>query len=142
MHSRHRRRQGAALSPDADGRSQGNRRALVPLPPRALAAVEAQRGAREGGPLPLDNDGGHLDRHDAARIVRRLARAAGISKSLSPHSLRHSFVTLALEAGVPLHRVQDAAGHADRRTTRRYDRARHALDGHASYALATFLGDR
>jgi hypothetical protein len=48
-------------------------------------------------------------------------------------------VTLALEAGVPLHRVQDAARHADPSTTRRYDRARDALDGHATYALATYL---
>jgi hypothetical protein len=46
---------------------------------------------------------------------------------------------LALEAGVPLHRVQDAARHADPSTTRRYDRARDALDGHATYALAYYL---
>jgi len=45
--------------------------------------------------------------------------------SLHPHDLRHAFVTLALDAGVALHRVQDAAGHADPRTTRHYDRARH-----------------
>jgi len=73
--------------------------------------------------------------------VRRLARAAGIDKRLSPHGLRHSFVTCSLEAGVPLHRVQDGAGHADPRTTRRYDRARHALDGHATYALAAFVAE-
>ncbi|WP_445548394.1 MULTISPECIES: hypothetical protein [unclassified Frankia] len=35
--------------------------------------------------------------------------------------------------------VQDAAGHADPRTTRRYDRARHNLDRHAAYALAAHL---
>jgi integrase len=49
--------------------------------------------------------------------------------------MRHAFVTVALDAGVPLHRVQDAAGHASADTTRRYDRNRHALDGHAVYAL-------
>jgi integrase/recombinase XerD len=45
-------------------------------------------------------------------------------------------VTAALDAGVPLRDVQDAAGHADPRTTRRYDRARYSLDRHATYAVA------
>jgi integrase/recombinase XerD len=118
---------------------KGNRRATVPLAPRTLAAVQAHTGARTNSPLLLANDGTRLDRHDAARAIRRLARAAGINTPLTPHSLRHRFVTLALEAGVPLHRVQDAAGHAGPRTTRGYDRARHALDGHASYAIASFI---
>ncbi len=42
-----------------------------------------------------------LDRHAASRIVKRLAKAAGIDKRISPHSLRHSFITAALDAGVP-----------------------------------------
>jgi len=50
-----------------------------------------------------------------------------------------SFVTLALDAGVPLHEVQDFAGHRDPRSTRRYDRARDRLDRHASYTRATHL---
>jgi Phage integrase family len=53
----------------------------------------------------------------ATRIVKRLARAAGITKRISPHSLRHCFITAALDAGVPLRDVQDAASHADPRTT-------------------------
>lgn len=39
---------------------------------------------------------------DAARTVRRLAKRAGINKRIGPHSLRHSFITAALDAGVPL----------------------------------------
>jgi integrase/recombinase XerD len=120
---------------------KGNRRALLPLVPRTLSAVQGHAADRDHGPLLLARDGSRLDRHDAARAIRRLAVTASIDKPLSPHGLRHSFVTLALEAGVPLHRVQDAAGHADPRTTRRYDRARHALDGHASYTLAAFMAD-
>jgi len=58
-----------------------------------------------------------------------------------PHSLRHAFGTAALDAGVPLRDVQDAMGHADPRTTRRYDRSRHSLDRHATYAVAAFLDD-
>jgi integrase/recombinase XerD len=71
----------------------------------------------------------------------RLARKAGIEQSLSPHSLRHTFVTLALDAGASLRDVQDAAGHADPRTTRRYDRARHALHRHPTYLLQAVLAD-
>jgi hypothetical protein len=47
-----------------------------------------------------------------------------------------SVLTEALVAGVPLQDVQDAAGHADPRTTRRYDRSRHNLDRHPTYVLA------
>ena len=57
-------------------------------------------------------------------------------KSIHPHDLRHAFVTLSLDAGASLRDVQDAAGHADPRTTRRYDWARHNLDRHPTYLLA------
>ena len=78
-------------------------------------------------------------RFQATRAIRRLIRAADMTKHISPHSLRHTAVTLALDAGVPLRDVQDMAGHADPRTTRRYDRARKSLDRHATYALASYL---
>jgi integrase/recombinase XerD len=70
----------------------------------------------------LTPDGRRLDRHGAGRIVRRAARRAGISKPVGPHTLRHAFITAALDAGVPLRDVQEAASHADPRTTMRYDR--------------------
>ena len=50
-----------------------------------------------------------------------------------------SFITAALDAGVPLRDVQEAASHADPRTTMRYDRARVSLDRHATYIVATFI---
>lgn len=117
---------------------KGGARRVTPLAPRTIAAVDALTAERDSGPLLLHGDG-PLDRHTAARIVARIARAAGIDKRISPHSLRHTMVTQALEAGVPIHVVQDAAGHASPETTRRYDRARHQLDGHATYQLATHL---
>ncbi|MGH3609866.1 MAG: tyrosine-type recombinase/integrase, partial [Pseudonocardiaceae bacterium] len=69
-----------------------------------------------------------------------LARRAQVTTSISPHSLRHTFVTLSGDASFSLRDVQEAAGHADPRTTRRYDRGRHSVDRHATYALASFLG--
>jgi site-specific recombinase XerD len=60
-----------------------------------------------------------LDRHAATRIVKRPARRGGIDKKVSPHSLRHPYITVALDAGVTLRDVQEAASHADPRTTMR-----------------------
>lgn len=71
--------------------------------------------------------------------MRRLAKAAGISKPVGPHTLRHAFITAVLDAGIPLRDVQEAASHADPRTTMRYDRARVSLDRHATYVVAAFL---
>jgi site-specific recombinase XerD len=53
-----------------------------------------------------------------------VARRAGITKPVGPHTLRHAFITAALDAGVPLRDVQEAASHADPRTTMRYDSSR------------------
>ena len=64
---------------------------------------------------------------------------AGIDKPVDPHTLRHAFITAALDAGVPLRDVQEAASHADPRTTMRYDRARGSLDRHATYIVAAYL---
>jgi site-specific recombinase XerD len=89
-------------------------------------------------PLFLTPDGRRLDRHGAARIVRRTARRAGISKPVGPHTLRHAFITAALDAGVPLRDVQEAASHADPHTMR-YDRARTSLDRHATYIVAAYV---
>src|SRR5664279_5464315 len=75
----------------------------------------------------------------ASRVVRRVARRAEITKPIGPHTLRHAFITAALDAGVPLRDVQEAASHADPRTTMRYDRARVSLDRHATYIVAAYL---
>jgi site-specific recombinase XerD len=87
----------------------------------------------------LRPDGQRMDRHSAGRIVRRVARRAGLNKKISPHTLRHAFITAALDAGVPLRDVQEAASHADPRTTMRYDRGRVSLDRHATYIVAAYL---
>lgn len=83
--------------------------------------------------------GARLDRHGAARIVRRVARRAGVTKPIGPHTLRHAFITAALGAGVPLRDVREAASYADPRTTMRYDRAGVSLDRHATYIVSTFI---
>ena len=118
---------------------KGSKLAVLPLPPRVARAIDEAAGDRTSGPLLLSGSGQRLDRAGAARIVRRLAKRAGITKRISPHSLRHSYITAALDAGVPLRDVQIAARHADPRTTTRYDRARNNLDRHASYVVTAFV---
>ena len=84
--------------------------------------IDLAVGERCEGPVFVGRDGRRrLDRHAAARIVRRVAGRAGITKVVGPHTLRHAFITAALDAGVPLRDVQEAASHADPRTTMRYD---------------------
>ena len=116
-----------------------NRPALIPLAPRTSRAIDIAVGERTDGPLLARTDGSRLDRHAAGRIVRRLARRAGIDKPISPHSLRHAAITAALDAGCSPRDVQDFARHADPRQTRRYDRARGALDRNPTYIVATYL---
>jgi integrase/recombinase XerD len=118
---------------------KGGKRALIPLAPRTYRAVTLTIDERHDGPILLGNDGTRLDRFAAYRIVKRLARRAGIKHRISPHSLRHSFITAALDAGVPLRDVQEAASHSDPRTTSRYDRHRVSLDRHAAYTVAAFV---
>jgi integrase/recombinase XerD len=118
---------------------KGGKVVVIPLAPRTARAVDLAIGERCEGPIFLGTDGERLDRHGAGRIVHRVARRAGITKSISPHTLRHAFITAALDAGVPLRDVQEAASHADPRTTMRYDRARVSLDRHATYIVAAFI---
>ncbi len=121
---------------------KGGKRSTEALAPATSRALEAYLSERTTGPIFLNRDGGRLGEPSVWRLVRRLARKAALPAAdrLSPHSLRHSAITAALNAGVPFRDVQDFAGHADPRTTRRYDRSRNSLDRHATYALAARLG--
>ena len=131
---------------------KGARKAKIPLTPATVAALDAyldDRARRGGlsearqlaGPLLATASGGRLRQGHLWELVRRLARDAGIEASdqLSPHCLRHSAITFALDAGATLRDVQDYAGHKDPRTTRRYDHARDSLDRNAAYAVAAYL---
>lgn len=64
----------------------------IPLAPRTARAIDLAISERTSGPLFLAADGRRLDRHGAARIVRRVTRRAGITKQVSPHTLRHAFI--------------------------------------------------
>jgi integrase/recombinase XerD len=88
---------------------KGGKVVTIPLAPRTARAIDLALGERTDGPVFLAADGRRLDRHGAGRLVRKVARRAGIAKAVTPHTLRHAFITAALDAGVPLRDVQEAA---------------------------------
>jgi integrase/recombinase XerD len=97
---------------------KGNKPATMPLTPLVLRVLEACRGQRTCGRLVLRPvSGKSIDRRDAYRMVPRIAKATGIPRHISPHSLRHTAITDALDAGLPLRDAQILARHADPRTT-------------------------
>jgi len=95
----------------------------------ALSAWRAERGD-EPGHLFITVSGKPLDQPAVFRTVRRVAAGAAIpqANALSPHSIRHTVLTILHDRNYPTHVIQDLAGHADSRTTRRYDLARGSLD--------------
>ncbi|BCJ65134.1 tyrosine-type recombinase/integrase [Polymorphospora rubra] len=129
-------------------RGKGNKMRKLPIPPplgRILDAYLEARAAAEGvpveqlaGPAFVTRRGKRVDQPAVFRLVRRIAKDAGLpnADSLSPHGLRHSLATAALDAGAALRDVQDMLGHADPRVTRRYDRSRGSLDRSPAYLVA------
>jgi integrase len=120
----------------------------IPLPPVVAAAVEAmlaERGDPAEGPLFLTPSGVPIYHMYVYRLVKRLARAAGISaaEKLTPHGLRHTAITLYLDAtGGDVRGAQRFADHARPETTMRYDRRRKTYSDHGAYVLAQRFGDR
>ena len=74
---------------------KGGKVVTVPLAPRTARAIDLAIGERTEGPVFLAKDGRRLDRHGAGRVVRQIARRAGIAKIVTPHTLRHAFITAA-----------------------------------------------
>jgi integrase/recombinase XerD len=111
----------------------------------ACGASIADLGEEHGhcvlrGPILRNTLDARMDRHAATRRLKHLAATAGIRMPrMHSHMLRHTFVTIMLNAGVSLRDVQIAARHADPRTTMRYDRARKNLDRHPNYILAAYM---
>ena len=108
---------------------KGSKERVVPLGSYALSALEAYlvRGRPalvakgKGTPaLFLNARGGRLSRQSAWTALKAAAERAGIAKTVSPHTLRHSFATHLLEGGADVRVVQELLGHASVTTTQVY----------------------
>lgn len=82
--------------------------------------INKRRAREKEEPLFKDENGERLSRLVVWQIVKRLSQRAGIAKSISPHTLRHSFATHLLENGADLRAVQELLGHANLVTTQLY----------------------
>jgi integrase/recombinase XerD len=106
---------------------KGRKRRLVPIGAVArdrvreyLARVRGAWADAGQAAVFVTERGGPLTRQGFWKLVRRYARAAGIAKKLSPHTLRHSFATHLLDGGADLRVLQTMLGHADITTTQLY----------------------
>jgi integrase/recombinase XerD len=106
---------------------KGRKERLVPVGDRALDLLreylEVRGPSRIKGPRPplfLSNRGAAMTRQRFWQIVAEYALRAGITKKLSPHTLRHSFATHLVARGADLRAVQEMLGHADLGTTAVY----------------------
>lgn len=119
---------------------KGGKTARVALAPPVVRALDDYLAGRTAGRIFVGRAGeGPYGYRLAYAQLGRLCRDAGLPTGVTPHSLRHSYATESLRLGAALQDVQDALGHADPRTTRRYDRSRHNLDRSPNYLLAAAL---
>ena len=110
-------------------RGKGGRQRLVPVGRPALAAVESYQvrarpalAARGRGTpaLLLNARGARLSRQSAFHVLRSAAETAGVTREVSPHTLRHCFATHLLAGGADVRVVQELLGHASVATTQLY----------------------
>ena len=115
---------------------KGGRRRSIPLSPLALELL---------APLPVVGylitgpGGGACNRWQLAHLVRTAGRDAGLSRAISPHLLRHTAATVALDGGAPIQTVADLLGHSSPTTTMRYVAGRERLRDSAAYVVANAI---
>jgi len=103
-------------------RGKGAKERVIPVGDAALQALDAYLRARGNvdGPLFENVRGGRLTVRSVHRIVKARSRAAGLTRRVTPHTLRHTFATHMLDAGADLRLIQDLLGHSRLSTTQRY----------------------
>lgn len=107
-------------------KGKGRKERLIPVGKKAIEAVDhyllnhMQEQTEENGPLFRTQKGAPIDRITVWSRIKAYGKSAGIAKTISPHTLRHSFATHLLENGADLRLIQEMLGHADIGTTDRY----------------------
>ncbi len=109
-------------------RGKGGKQRLVPLGSFAIESLttylhggrQALVTGRSGPAVFLNSRGGRLSRQSAWAVLNKAAEAAGVTREVSPHTLRHSFATHLLDGGADVRVVQELLGHASVTTTQVY----------------------
>lgn len=108
-------------------RGKGDKERIVPLGSHSRQALDAYlvraRPALNKGKTPalfLNTRGGALSRQSAWAVLKTAAQRVELGKSISPHTLRHSFATHLLEGGADVRTVQELLGHSSVTTTQIY----------------------
>lgn len=108
---------------------KGSKERLIPIHDVALNKIRDYllngrnallKGKKELGYVFVNSRGDKLTRQGYFKILKEAASAAGITKNISPHTIRHSFATHLLESGVDLRLIQELLGHEDISTTQIY----------------------
>jgi integrase/recombinase XerC len=110
---------------------KGGKERVLPVGRKAIAALSeyldqtAHQRKKAGytkdqGPLFLNYRGGRLTARSVHRLVKRYSLECGITRDISPHSIRHTFATHLLDGGADLRSIQEMLGHASLSTTQKY----------------------
>ncbi len=118
---------------------KGHHKQIVSIPSATAATLPAVIDGRSTGPLLRGLTGHRLTADAARQIVSALGRTAGADRTITPHSLRRTFITLALDAGVPDRDIMASTGHSSPEMIWHYDMARAAVERNAGHQLADWL---
>ncbi len=121
-------------------RGKGGKERVVPIARSAVVAIDHYLGnhrvsADRQEALFVTERGKRIDRSMVWQRVKLYAKAAGIARKISPHTLRHSFATHLLENGADLRVIQEMLGHSSIATTDRYT---HISQRHLTEAFEAF----
>ncbi|MCB1111847.1 MAG: site-specific tyrosine recombinase XerD [Chlamydiales bacterium] len=123
-------------------KGKGSKERLVPIGRKAIEAIDyylasyrCHHDSEKNSALFVSHKGKPIDRTYIWKMIKEYAKQAGITKNISPHTLRHSFATHLLDNGADLRVIQEMMGHASISSTDRY---MHISKSHIQHAFDTF----